>query len=177
MRPLPGKIIIMRLGDYSRIRGLIVMPDTVEEVPQKGVVLASSVEDVEPDDAVIFNPWSDSWLFRWGKTVLAVVTPKVIEAKLLVNQSGQPVLEPYRDRVLIEPDKVPTYYRSLAIVQEEPEETVEMPFGTVEAVGSYVSTVSVGDRVVVPRDGGTTWGEWGVGKYIIKESEILGILI
>ena len=185
MRATRGKILIERIGDPERM-GLIWVPDTVKERPQKGLVISvgGGIDDIEEGDAVIFQPWSDSWVFRlpgYGD-YLATITPKVIEAKLYLDSLGQPVFEPYRDRVLITPNELPDRSPSGALYlpnvgEDKAEEAVFELTGRVRAIGNLVTDVAVGDVVVMPPTGGATVGEWGLGDVLIRERELLGRVV
>lgn len=87
LRPLRGKIIAQRLGDPEKV-GSLYIPDTVKERPQKGIVVAvgEGVENVEPGDAIIWQPWVEK-LFRlepYGEQY-AIVDAKVVEGVLVVR--------------------------------------------------------------------------------------------
>lgn len=79
-----GKVLAKRIGDPDRTpSGLIIIPDTVKERSQKGMVQAvgKDVHDLEAGDAAVWQPWTEK-LFRVGDELFAIVDEKVVEATL-----------------------------------------------------------------------------------------------
>ncbi|NIN68861.1 MAG: hypothetical protein GTO63_30080 [Anaerolineae bacterium] len=186
LRPLRGRLIVKRVGDPER-PGLyqgIVQPATVFERPQKGIIIAvNGVDDLEEGDAVIYQPWSDSWLFPGlGGEPLATITPKVVEAKVLLDDKGEAVYMPFRDRILIKPIPLGSRTSSglhIARVGEDADdaEIEENLRGVVLEVGPTADSVKAGDSIIMaPYGSGATLGEWGIGLVLIKEEDILGTI-
>jgi len=71
IRPLHDRVIIKRLDEEEQIRGGIIIPDTANEKPQQGEVIAAGEGkfredgtrqplDVRPGDRVLFGKYSGS---------------------------------------------------------------------------------------------------------------------
>jgi len=68
-RPLHDRVLVRRLSGEEKTRGGVIIPDTAQEKPQQGEVVAvgSGVRneagtltalDVKPGDIVLFGKWS-----------------------------------------------------------------------------------------------------------------------
>ena len=70
-RPLGDRVVVRRIKEESKTAGGIIIPDTAQEKPQEGEVLAvgpGALDDsgkrvapeVKPGDVVLFGKWSGS---------------------------------------------------------------------------------------------------------------------
>lgn len=68
-RPLHDRVVVRRLASEERTAGGIIIPDTVKEKPQEGVIVAVGsgtrdesgkvfALDVKVDDRILFGKWS-----------------------------------------------------------------------------------------------------------------------
>src|SRR5258708_704121 len=68
-RPLQDRVVIRRIGSAEKSPGGIVIPDTVQEKPMEGEVIAVGPRardeagkivpiDVKPGDRILFGKWS-----------------------------------------------------------------------------------------------------------------------
>jgi chaperonin GroES len=68
-RPLHDRVLVRRLGGEEKTKGGVIIPDTAQEKPQQGEVVAVgsglrnedgtvTVLDVKPGDIVLFGKWS-----------------------------------------------------------------------------------------------------------------------
>ncbi len=68
-RPLHDRVLVKRVEEESKTKGGIIIPDTAQEKPQEGEIVAvgSGVRgddgkvmalDVKPGDKVLFGKWS-----------------------------------------------------------------------------------------------------------------------
>jgi chaperonin GroES len=68
-RPLHDRVLVRRLGGEEKTKGGVIIPDTAQEKPQQGEVIAVgpglrndagvvSALDVKPGDVVLFGKWS-----------------------------------------------------------------------------------------------------------------------
>ncbi len=92
LRPLHDRVVVRRIDGDTRTSGGIIIPDTAQEKPQEGEVVAvgpgaraddGTVHplDVKPGDRVLFGKWSgneatldgDELLFMKESDILAVV--------------------------------------------------------------------------------------------------------
>ena len=81
LRPLHDRVVVRRIEEDSKTPGGIIIPDTAQEKPQQGEVVAvgpgAAGEDgkiVKPDvktgDRVLFGKWSGTEVKIDGKEVL-----------------------------------------------------------------------------------------------------------
>ncbi len=80
-------------------------------------------------------------------------------------------MKPVRDLILIEADKPQEKTKSGLYIAEDWKALP--PSGTVLAVGSEVTSVKEGDRVVFERYGSVTYKDQ---QRLVKESQVIGIL-
>jgi chaperonin GroES len=68
-RPLHDRVLVRRLDQEEKSKGGIIIPDTVQEKPQEGKVIAVGpgirdeqgrihALDVKADDTILFGKWS-----------------------------------------------------------------------------------------------------------------------
>jgi chaperonin GroES len=68
-RPLHDRVLVRRLGSEEKTKGGVIIPDTAQEKPQQGEVVAVgpglrneagavAALDVKPGDVVLFGKWS-----------------------------------------------------------------------------------------------------------------------
>jgi chaperonin GroES len=68
-RPLHDRVVVRRLEEEQKTKGGIIIPDTAQEKPQEGVIVAvgpGALDDngkrvppeVKPDDFVLFGKWT-----------------------------------------------------------------------------------------------------------------------
>lgn len=91
-RPLHDRVVLRRIDEDTRTSGGIIIPDTAQEKPQEGEVVAvgpgvrtddGTVHplDVKPGDRVLFGKWSgnevkldgDELLFMKESDIMAIV--------------------------------------------------------------------------------------------------------
>ena len=91
-RPLHDRVVVRRIGEEAKTAGGIIIPDTAQEKPQEGEIVAvgpgaraddGTVHplDVKPGDRVLFGKWSgnevtmdgDELLFMKESDVMAIV--------------------------------------------------------------------------------------------------------
>ncbi len=94
-RPLHDRVVVRRIGEEAKTSGGIIIPDTAQEKPQEGEIVAvgpgvlsddGTVHplDVKPGDRVLFGKWSgnevtldgDELLFMKESDIMAVVETK-----------------------------------------------------------------------------------------------------
>ena len=77
-RPLHDRVVVRRIGAEEKTKGGIIIPDTAQEKPQEGEVIAVGPGgrdesgklipiDVKPGSRVLFGKWSaprSSWTAR-----------------------------------------------------------------------------------------------------------------
>ncbi len=80
-RPLHDRVVIRRLTSEEKTSGGIIIPDTVQEKPSEGEVIAAGPGarnekgvltplDVEPGDRVLFGKWSGTEVKLDGQELL-----------------------------------------------------------------------------------------------------------
>ena len=91
-RPLHDRVVVRRIGEDTKTAGGIIIPDTAQEKPQEGEIVAvgpgiraddGTVHplDVKPGDRVLFGKWSgnevtldgDELLFMKESDIMAIV--------------------------------------------------------------------------------------------------------
>lgn len=94
-RPLHDRVVVRRIGEEAKTAGGIIIPDTAQEKPQEGEIVAvgpgvraddGTVHplEVKPGDRVLFGKWSgnevsldgDELLFMKESDIMAVVETK-----------------------------------------------------------------------------------------------------
>ena len=92
LRPLHDRVVVRRIDQDTRTAGGIIIPDTAQEKPQEGEVVAvgpglraedgtQHALDVKPGDRVLFGKWSanevkldgDEFLFMKESDLLAII--------------------------------------------------------------------------------------------------------
>ena len=80
-RPLHDRVVVRRIGAEEKTKGGIIIPDTAQEKPQEGEVIAvgpggrdESVKlipiDVKPGSRVLFGKWSGTEVKLDGEELL-----------------------------------------------------------------------------------------------------------
>lgn len=80
-RPLHDRVVVRRVEEETKTKGGIIIPDTAQEKPQQGDVIAVGPGardesgkliplDVKPGDRVLFGKWSGTEVKINGKDVL-----------------------------------------------------------------------------------------------------------
>ena len=91
-RPLHDRVVVRRIGEDTKTAGGIIIPDTAQEKPQEGEIVAVGpgtraddgtlhALDVKPGDRVLFGKWSgnevtldgDELLFMKESDIMAIV--------------------------------------------------------------------------------------------------------
>src|SRR5687768_3498946 len=81
IKPLHDRVVVRRIEEEERTRGGIIIPDTAQEKPMQGEVLAVGpgarndegelvVPDVKPGDRVLFGKWSGTEVKLDGEELL-----------------------------------------------------------------------------------------------------------
>ena len=80
-RPLHDRVVVRRIGAEEKTKGGIIIPDTAQEKPQEGEVIAIGPGgrdesgklipiDVKPGSRVLFGKWSDTEVKLDGEELL-----------------------------------------------------------------------------------------------------------
>jgi len=80
-RPLHGRVVVRRIGAEEKTKGGIIIPDTAQEKPQEGEVIAVGPGgrdesgklipiDVKPGSRVLFGKWSGTEVKLDGEELL-----------------------------------------------------------------------------------------------------------
>jgi chaperonin GroES len=80
-RPLHDRVVVRRIGEDTKTAGGIIIPDTAQEKPQEGEVVAVGpgtraddgtlhALDVKPGDRVLFGKWSGTEVKIDGQELL-----------------------------------------------------------------------------------------------------------
>ena len=80
-RPLHDRVVVRRIGEEAKTAGGIIIPDTAQEKPQEGEIVAvgpgtraddGTVHplDVKPGDRVLFGKWSGNEVSMDGEDLL-----------------------------------------------------------------------------------------------------------
>ena len=80
-RPLHDRVVVRRLEGEDKTKGGIIIPDTVQEKPQEGEVIAVGpgaldehgkrvVPEVKPGDFILFGKWSGTEVKIDGEDLL-----------------------------------------------------------------------------------------------------------
>ena len=99
-RPLHDRVVVRRIGEEAKTAGGIIIPDTAQEKPQEGEIVAVGPGvraddgtmhplDVKPGDRVLFGKWSgnevtldgDELLFMKETDIMAIVETGKKKAK------------------------------------------------------------------------------------------------
>ena len=83
LRPLPDRVVIRRVDPEAKTSGGIIIPDTVQEKPMEGEILAVGpglrdadgtlhALDVKGGDRVLFGKWSGSEFKLDGEDLMVV---------------------------------------------------------------------------------------------------------
>jgi chaperonin GroES len=99
-RPLHDRVVVRRIGEEAKTAGGIIIPDSAQEKPQEGEIVAVGpgvrsddgqvhALDVKPGDRVLFGKWSgnevtlegDELLFMKESDIMAIVETKKSKAK------------------------------------------------------------------------------------------------
>ena len=88
-RPLHDRILIRRIEAQARTEGGIIIPDTAQEKPQQGEVIAIGTGtraedgtvtplDVKPGDRILFGKWSGSEVRIAGEDLIIMKQSDVL---------------------------------------------------------------------------------------------------
>ncbi|HJQ17183.1 MAG TPA: co-chaperone GroES [Allosphingosinicella sp.] len=88
-RPLHDRILIRRIEAQARTEGGIIIPDTAQEKPQQGEVIAIGAGtraedgtvtplDVKPGDRILFGKWSGSEVRIAGEDLIIMKQSDVL---------------------------------------------------------------------------------------------------
>ena len=88
-RPLHDRILIRRIEAQARTEGGIIIPDTAQEKPQQGEVIAIGAGtraedgtvtplDVKPGDRILFGKWSGSEVKIAGEDLIIMKQSDVL---------------------------------------------------------------------------------------------------
>ncbi len=80
-RPLHDRVVVRRIGSEEKTTGGIIIPDTAQEKPQEGEVVAVGPGargddndliplDVKPGDRILFGKWSGTEVKIVGEVLL-----------------------------------------------------------------------------------------------------------
>jgi chaperonin GroES len=69
-RPLHDRVVVERLDGEEKTKGGIIIPDTAQEKPQEGKIIAVTPLDVKKGDRVLFGKWSGTEVKIDGKELL-----------------------------------------------------------------------------------------------------------
>ena len=80
-RPLHDRVVVRRIGEEAKTAGGIIIPDTAQEKPQEGEIVAvgpgTRADDgtvhpleVKPGDRVLFGKWSGNEVSMDGEDLL-----------------------------------------------------------------------------------------------------------
>ena len=89
IRPLHDRVIVKRIDETEQIRGGIIIPDSAQEKPQEGEVLATGLGkyredgtrqslDVKPGDRVLFGKYSSSEVKIDGEELLIMREDEIL---------------------------------------------------------------------------------------------------
>ena len=81
MRPLHDRVVVKRVNQEQKTAGGIIIPDSAQEKPQEGEVIAAGAGtrdesgklrplDVKKGDRVLFGKWSGSEIKMGGEELL-----------------------------------------------------------------------------------------------------------
>jgi chaperonin GroES len=101
-RPLHDRVVLRRVEEDSKTKGGIIIPDTAQEKPMQGEVIAVgpgardesgklTPMDVQPGDLVLFGKWSGSEVKLDGVEFLIMNETDimgVLEAKATVKKAA-----------------------------------------------------------------------------------------
>jgi chaperonin GroES len=88
-RPLGDRVLVRRVEEEQKTKGGIIIPDTVKEKPQEGVVVAvgpgarddsGKVQplDLKAGDRILFGKWSGSEIKLEGEDLLIMKESDVL---------------------------------------------------------------------------------------------------
>ena len=88
-RPLHDRILIRRIEAQAKTEGGIIIPDTAQEKPQEGEVIAIGAGtraedgtvtplDVKPGDRILFGKWSGSEVRIAGEDLIIIKQSDVL---------------------------------------------------------------------------------------------------
>ena len=88
-RPLHDRVLIRRVGSEGKTTGGIIIPDTAQEKPMEGEIVAVGPGarddkgalvpiDVKPGDRILFGKWSGSEIKLDGKDLLIMAESDVM---------------------------------------------------------------------------------------------------
>ena len=80
-RPLGDRVVVRRLAEYQKSPGGIIIPDTAQEKPQEGEIVAVGpgtfddkgkriIPEVKPGEFVLFGKWSGNEVKIDGQELL-----------------------------------------------------------------------------------------------------------
>jgi chaperonin GroES len=89
VRPLHDRIIVRRLAEGEQKRGAIIIPDTAQEKPQRGEVIATGIGkvkddgtrvplDVKPGDQIVFGKYTSQEVTLDGEDYLIMREDEVL---------------------------------------------------------------------------------------------------
>ena len=95
-RPLHDRVVVLRVEEDTKTKGGIIIPDTAQEKPMQGEVIAAGPGtrdengklipiDVKPGDIVLFGKWSGTEVVLSGEELLIMNESDimgVIESKI-----------------------------------------------------------------------------------------------
>jgi chaperonin GroES len=98
-RPLGDRVVVRRLAEEQKTPGGLIIPDTVQEKPQEGEVVAVGpgaldehgkriAPDVKSGDFVLFGKWSGSEVKVDGEELLIMKESDIMG--VLVGRSAKP---------------------------------------------------------------------------------------
>jgi chaperonin GroES len=88
-RPLHDRVVVRRIKAEEKTAGGIIIPDTAQEKPQEGQVIAVGpgarnergeivALDLKPDDRVLFGKWSGTEVILDGQDLLIMKESDVL---------------------------------------------------------------------------------------------------
>jgi chaperonin GroES len=88
IKPLHNRVLVKRIDTETKTAGGIIIPDSAQEKPTEGVIIAVSnkVKDVKIGDKVLFE--------KWGAIEIKVVNEEVLileESKIIAVIQEKPL--------------------------------------------------------------------------------------
>ncbi len=101
-RPLSDRVVVRRVKEESKSAGGIIIPDTAQEKPQEGEIIAVGpgalddngkrvLPEVKPGDTVLFGKWSGTEVKIDGQELLIMKESDImgiVEGKLKTSKKA-----------------------------------------------------------------------------------------